>query len=99
MAPMSPTRDPAFSFGSAAGISIAGGMDGLGRNRTMLRKTAIAIAITTAIVAAALAPNVATARGGGHGGGHGRGHGGGHGGGRGVSARAAHTSAAAPPAP
>src|SRR5262249_60890323 len=61
---MSRTGDPAFSLGSAAGTSIAGGMDGLGRNRTMLRTTAIAVAITTAIGFAALGPNVAIARGG-----------------------------------
>src|SRR5262249_18132636 len=46
-------------------------------DRSMLRKTALAVALMAAVVAGALAPTIATARGG-HAGGHGGGHGGGH---------------------
>src|SRR5215510_13194325 len=46
-------------------------------DRSMLRKTALAVALMAAVVAGALAPTIATARGG-HAGGHDGGHGGGH---------------------
>src|SRR5262249_58969914 len=46
-------------------------------DRSMLRKTALAVALIAAVVAGALAPTIATARGG-HAGGHDGGHGGGH---------------------